>query len=59
MPILATLQRSRRIVIPKEVVEHLGVDIGDVLLFKLLAKGRAVIVAVDVLPREEPEPKAP
>mgnify|MGYP001617561844 FL=1 len=35
--------------LPKEVVDHLGVQVGDVVIFTLGAKGR-----VTVRPMEEP-----
>ncbi len=52
MPLLARLQAQRRVVIPKEVAEHLQVKEGDVLLFMLSKSRRAVICAADVRPRE-------
>ncbi len=51
MPLIAKLQAQRRVVIPKEVAEHLQVSEGDVLLFTLSRNRRAVICAADVRPR--------
>ncbi len=52
MPLIARLQAQRRVVIPKEVVEHLQVGEGDVLLFTLSKNRQAVICAADVRPRK-------
>ena len=51
MPILAKLQRQRRLALPKEVADHLGVGEGDVLLFELAPARRVVVIAADVVPR--------
>ncbi len=52
MALIARLRAQRRLVIPKEVVQHLQVREGDVLLFTLGKNRRAVVCAADVRPRD-------
>lgn len=47
-PILARVQHDNRINIPREVADHLGIRTGDVVLFRLLAKGRATVALANV-----------
>lgn len=59
MPLLAKLQAQRRVVIPKEVVDHLGVKEGDVLMFGLRESKRlggktATVCAAEVRPKRSP-----
>lgn len=48
---VARLAKQRRVVFPKEVVDHLGLEEGDMIVFKLNPGGRVTVVAGDVTPR--------
>lgn len=52
MPEVARLQSQRRIVLPEQLTEHMGVKEGDMILLTPGKNGRVVLCAADVRPRE-------